>query len=315
MTADAKKAIIIGSGFGGIAAALRLRAKGYSVKVIDRSPMLGGRAQVLTKNGFKHDAGPTVITAPFLLDELFALFQEKLEDHIKLVPLKPWYRFYFSDQTTFDYGGSLEETLTEIEKVEPKDKAGYLKLLNHSKNIFDIAFTQLSAKPFHRFFLMVSLIPKLIVLKSYETVWTTVSRHLISPKLRQAFSIQPLLVGGNPFSTTSIYGLIHYLERAYGVFFAMGGTGAIVDALRKLMERQNIEICLNTTVRNIIVNNKKASGVMLEDGTKITADIIVSNADAAYLYKNMIDDHQVAVSSKLKVKLAHYSMGLFVVYF
>lgn len=315
MTADAKKAIIIGSGFGGIAAALRLRAKGYSVKVIDRSPMLGGRAQVLTKNGFKHDAGPTVITAPFLLDELFALFQEKLEDHIKLVPLKPWYRFYFSDQTTFDYGGSLEETLTEIEKVEPKDKAGYLKLLNHSKNIFDIAFTQLSAKPFHRFFLMVSLIPKLIVLKSYETVWTTVSRHLISPKLRQAFSIQPLLVGGNPFSTTSIYGLIHYLERAYGVFFAMGGTGAIVDALRKLMERQNIEICLNTTVRNIIVNNKKASGVMLEDGTKITADIIVSNADAAYLYQNMIDDHQVAVSSKLKVKLAHYSMGLFVVYF
>ena len=315
MTADAKKAIIIGSGFGGIAAALRLRAKGYSVKVIDRSPMLGGRAQVLTKNGFKHDAGPTVITAPFLLDELFALFQEKLEDHIKLVPLKPWYRFYFSDQTTFDYGGSLEETLTEIEKVEPKDKAGYLKLLNHSKNIFDIAFTQLSAKPFHRFFLMVSLIPKLIVLKSYETVWTTVSRHLISPKLRQAFSIQPLLVGGNPFSTTSIYGLIHYLERAYGVFFSMGGTGAIVDALRKLMERQNIEICLNTTVRNIIVNNKKASGVMLEDGTKITADIIVSNADAAYLYQNMIDDHQVAVSSKLKVKLAHYSMGLFVVYF
>jgi len=315
MTADAKKAIIIGSGFGGIAAALRLRAKGYSVKVIDRSPMLGGRAQVLTKNGFKHDAGPTVITAPFLLDELFALFQEKLEDHIKLVPLKPWYRFYFSDQTTFDYGGSLEETLTEIEKVEPKDKAGYLKLLNHSKNIFDIAFTQLSAKPFHRFFLMVSLIPKLIVLKSYETVWTTVSRHLISPKLRQAFSIQPLLVGGNPFSTTSIYGLIHYLERAYGVFFSMGGTGAIVDALRKLMERQNIEICLKTTVRNIIVNNKKASGVMLEDGTKITADIIVSNADAAYLYQNMIDDHQVAVSSKLKVKLAHYSMGLFVVYF
>ena len=315
MTLDVKQAIVIGSGFGGIASALRLRAKGYAVKVIDRAPMLGGRAQVFTRNGYKHDAGPTVITAPFLLEELFSLYQEKLEDHIKLVPLTPWYRFYFSDKTTFDYGGTLEQTLSEIEKIEPKDKAGYLKLLNHSKNIFDVAFTQLSAIPFHRFFLMLSLIPKLIILRSYETVWGTVSRHLISPKLRQAFSIQPLLVGGNPFSTTSIYGLIHYLERAYGVFFAMGGTGAIVNALKNLMEKHGIEIYLNTTVKNILIDDGKATGLMLEDGTKLNADVIVSNADATYLYQNMIDPHQVALSSKLKIKVAHYSMGLFVVYF
>ena len=315
MTLEVKQAIVIGSGFGGMAAALRLRAKGYAVKLIDRSPMLGGRAQVFSRNGFKHDAGPTVITAPFLLEELFTLFQEKLADHIKLVPLTPWYRFYYSDKTTFDYGGSLEETLAEIEKIEAKDKAGYLKLLSHSQKIFDIAFTQLSATPFHRFFLMVSLIPKLIVLRSYETVWGTVSRHLVSPKLRQAFSIQPLLVGGNPFSTTSIYGLIHYLERAFGVFFAMGGTGAIVNALKKLMERHQIEICLNTTVKNIVIDDGKATGIVLEDGTKINADIVVSNADAAYLYQHMIDANKVAVSSKLKIKTAHYSMGLFVIYF
>lgn len=315
MTLEVKQAIVIGSGFGGMAAALRLRAKGYAVKLIDRSPMLGGRAQVFSRNGFKHDAGPTVITAPFLLEELFTLFQEKLADHIKLVPLTPWYRFYYSDKTTFDYGGSLEETLAEIEKIEPKDKAGYLKLLSHSQKIFDIAFTQLSDTPFHRFFLMVSLIPKLIVLRSYETVWGTVSRHLVSPKLRQAFSIQPLLVGGNPFSTTSIYGLIHYLERAFGVFFAMGGTGAIVNALKKLMERHQIEICLNTTVKNIVIDDGKATGIVLEDGTKINADIVVSNADAAYLYQHMIDANKVAVSSKLKIKTAHYSMGLFVIYF
>jgi phytoene desaturase len=162
---------------------------------------------------------------------------------------------------------------------------------------------------------MVSLIPKLIVLRSYETVWGTVSRHLVSPKLRQAFSIQPLLVGGNPFSTTSIYGLIHYLERAFGVFFAMGGTGAIVNALKKLMERHQIEICLNTTVKNIVIDDGKATGIVLEDGTKINADIVVSNADAAYLYQHMIDANKVAVSSKLKIKTAHYSMGLFVIYF
>ena len=187
MTEQAKQAIVIGSGFGGMAAALRLRAKGYAVKLIDRSPMLGGRAQVFTRNGFKHDAGPTVITAPFLLEELFTLFQEKLADHIKLVPLTPWYRFYFSDKTTFDYGGSLEETLAEIEKIEPKDKAGYLKLLSHSQNIFDIAFTQLSATPFHRFFLMVSLIPKLIVLRSYETVWGDCIKAPCKSKITPSF--------------------------------------------------------------------------------------------------------------------------------
>lgn len=315
MKVSTRQAIVVGSGFGGIASALRLRAKGYKVKIIDKCSMLGGRAQVFTRNGFKHDAGPTVITAPFLLEELFSLYQEKLSDHINLVPLTPWYRFYFSDKTTFDYGGSLEDTLSEIDKFEPRDKAGYLRLLNHSKNIFDIAFTKLSAIPFHQFFLMITLIPKLIVLRSYESVWGMVSRHLINPKLRQAFSIQPLLVGGNPFSTTSIYGLIHYLERAYGVFFAIGGTGAIVGALKSLMERNNIEILLNTTVKKLVVNDGKVSGLILEDGSQIDADLIVSNADATYLHQNMIDQDKVALSSKLKLKLAHYSMGLFVIYF
>jgi phytoene desaturase len=309
------RAIVIGAGFGGIAAALRLRAKGYQVSVIDRTPMLGGRAQVFERNGFLHDAGPTVITAPFLFEELFALFGEKLADHIKLVPLKPWYRFYFADKTTFDYGGSLDETLAEIAKIEPKDQAGYVKLLAHSQRIFDIAFTQLSAVSFHRFTTMIRLIPRLIALKSYQTVWQMVCRYLSHPKLRQAFSIQPLLVGGNPFDTTSIYGLIHYLERAYGVHFAMGGTGAIIKALGQLMHRQGITIQLNTTVKKIVVQNGVAKGVELEDGRILNADIIVANADASYLYEHMLDQKDVAKSAKLKLKAAHYSMGLFVIYF
>jgi phytoene desaturase len=310
-----KQAVVIGAGFGGIAAALRLRAKGYQVTVIDRSPMLGGRAQVFVRNGYTHDAGPTVITAPFLLAELFELFGEKIEQHIKLVPLTPWYRFYFQDKTTFDYGGTLEDTLSEIDKIEPKDKAGYLKLLRHSQAIFDIAFTQLSARPFHQFFLMLTLVPKLIVLKSYESVWAMVSRHLSHAKLRLAFSIQPLLVGGNPFSTTSIYGLIHYLERAYGVFFAMGGTGTIVSALKGLMERNGISIVLNATVKKLMIEQGRVTGLLLENGEHHPADLIVANADATYLYQNMVDQKDVAVSSKIKLKVAHYSMGLFVVYF
>jgi len=310
-----KKAIVIGGGFGGMAAALRLRAKKYDVTLIDRSPMLGGRGQVFVRKGFKHDAGPTVITAPFLFEELFSLYNERMDDHIRLVPLKPWYRFYFQDKSTFDYGGTLQDTLDEISKISPKDVDGYRKLLNHSENIFNTAFVQLSSVPFNHFLKMLTLIPKLVLLRSYETVWSMVCRYLSHSKLRQAFSIQPLLVGGNPFSTTSIYGLIHYLERAYGVFFAMGGTGAIVNALSDLMKRNGVEILLNTTVSKIIAKDNIATQVILADGTSIDIDLIVSNVDPTYLYGNMLDNKNVAISTKMKLKAASYSMGLFVVYF
>ena len=309
------KALVLGAGFGGIAAALRLRAKGYSVTVVDRCVAIGGRAQVFERDGFRHDAGPTVITAPFLFEELFELFGEKFSDHVKLVPLTPWYRFQFADGDTFDYGGTLAQTLAEIERIEPRDCAGYKALLAQSKRIFDVGFTELSAQPFHRFMTMVRQIPRLLGLRSYETVWQLVSRHLISPKLRQAFSIQPLLVGGNPFDTTSIYGLIHYLEREHGVHFAMGGTAAITAALKSLMERHGIEIRLNETVSSIEVVNGVARGVKLESGGALSADMIVSNVDPAHLYGKMVKPAQQAPSARLKLASAEFSMGLFVLYF
>lgn len=309
------QAIVIGAGFGGIAAALRLRAKGYEVTLMDRCTNLGGRAQVFERDGFRHDAGPTVITAPFLFEELFELFGERFSDHVKLVPLKPWYRFHYDDGSHFDYGGTLEETLAEITRIDPQDCAGYLALLAQSKRIFEVGFTELSAQPFHRFMTMVRQIPKLIGLRNYETVWGVVSRHLSNPKLQQAFSIQPLLVGGNPFDTTSIYALIHYLERRYGVHFAMGGTGAITRALGNLMERHGIEIELGTTIAKIDVQGGVAKGVTLANGSVRTADVIVSNADAAHLYRHMIQPSDQAASTRLKLAAAHYSMGLFVLYF
>ena len=265
------QAIVIGAGFGGIAAALRLCAKGYEVTLMDRCTNLGGRAQVFERDGFRHDAGPTVITAPFLFEELFELFGERFSDHVKLVPLKPWYRFHYDDGSHFDYGGTLEETLAEIARINPQDCAGYLALLAQSKRIFEVGFTELSAQPFHRFMTMVRQIPKLIKLRNYETVWGMVSRHLSNPKLRQAFSIQPLLVGGNPFDTTSIYALIHYLEREYGVHFAMGGTGAITHALGDLMERHGIKIELGVTVEKIDVQGGVAKGVTLADGLQMSS--------------------------------------------
>ena len=309
------RALVIGAGFGGIAAALRLRAKGYEVLVLDRCSQLGGRAQVFNVDGFRHDAGPTVITAPFLFEELFELFGEKFSDHVTLVPLTPWYRFVFSDGDTFNYGGSLEDTLAEIRRIEPNDCDGYLKLLEHSRRIFDVGFTELSATPFHKFTTMLKQIPRLIGLRSYKTVWQLVSHYLVSPKLRRAFSIQPLLVGGNPFSTTSIYGLIHYLERAFGVHFAMGGTGAITAALGNLMQRQGIEVRLQQTVKTLAIEDHKVTGVILDDGQFIGADLVVSNADPAHLYNSMVKPSTQALATRLKLSNAAYSMGLFVFYF
>ena len=308
-------AIVIGAGFGGIAAALRVRAKGYDVLLIDRCTQLGGRAQVFEQDGFRHDAGPTVITAPFLIAELFELFGEKLEDHLCLAPLTPWYRFRFDDGSTFDYGGTLEETLAEIGRFEPADQDGYLRLLAHSKRIFDVGFTELSAQPFQRLASMLAQIPRLLRLRSDKTVWRLVSSYIRNPKLQQAFSIQPLLVGGNPFDTTSIYGLIHYLERAYGVHFAMGGTGAITRALGALMERQGIEVRLGETVSRVRVDRATAIGVTLEDGTDLSADLVVSNADAAHLYSTIVAKPDQARTTRLKLSVASYSMGLFVLYF
>ncbi|QDM18113.1 phytoene desaturase [Tardiphaga sp. vice352] len=309
------RAIVIGAGFGGIASALRLRSKGYEVTLIDRCATLGGRAQVFERGGFRHDSGPTVITAPFLFEELFLLFGERMAEHINLVPLKPWYRFCFADGETFDYGGTLEETLAEIRRIEPRDCDGYLALLAHSKRIFEIGFTELSAQPFDRFMTMVRQIPRLVGLGSYRSVWGLVSRYMSNPKLRQAFSIQPLLLGGNPFDTTSIYGLIHFLERAHGVHFAMGGTGAITKALGELMERQFIKIKLGTTVAAINVRDGIAQSVTLDDGRTMTADVIVSNCDPAHLYGSMVEKTAQARSTKLKLAAAHFSMGLFVLYF
>ena len=313
--ADAPHALVIGAGFGGIAAALRLRAKGYRVTLIDRAPKLGGRAQVFERDGFRHDAGPTVVTAPFLFEELFELFGKKVEDYINLVPLSPWYRFQFPDGDTFDYGGTHEETLEEIARFEPRDVEGFNRLLEHSRKLFEAGFTDLADQPFHNPWTMLKQGPKLLWLQSYRTVWQFVAKHLSHPKLRQAFTIQPLLVGGSPFDTTSIYGLIHYLEHKWGVFFAMGGTGAIVSALGRLMDEAGIEVRLETTVDELVIVNRTAKGARLDTGETIHSDIVVSNADPMHLYKNMVPQKAQSLSARLKHKHARLSMGLFVLYF
>jgi len=308
------RAVVVGGGFGGMASALRLAALGFKVELIEKLNALGGRGQVFKRGGYTHDAGPTVITAPFLFDELFELFGEKREDHIEFKALTPWYRFQFSDNTTFDYGGTVEETLKEIRRIHPPDEAGYLKLVEKSKAIYQKGFVELSDQPFHHFGFMLKQLPSLAKLRGDQTVWQMVCQHLEHPKLRQAFSIQPLLVGGNPFDTTSIYSLIHYLERAYGIHFAMGGTGALVQAITDLMERVGINIVTNTTVTSFDYKSKKIIAANTSRG-KFEADLFVFNGDALYLYRELLPKKSQGLMTRTKSRHAKLSMGLYVLFF
>ncbi len=310
--------IVVGGGFGGIASALRCRAMGARVTLIERLDRLGGRAQVFQIDGFKHDAGPTVITAPFLFEELFELFDENINDHLKFVPLNPWYRFYFHDGRTFDYGQDMDAMEKEISSFNPDDVEGYNRLVSASKRIFDIGFTKLSHQPFTKFGTMVAQIPSLLALRADRTVSQLVNRHIKDPMLRRAFSIQPLLVGGNPFTTTSIYSLIQYLERKWGVHFCMGGTGALVDALCDLLVRQGVDIVTGRDVSRINVDRGEVCGVSLDNGENISSQYVVCNADPPTVYKEMLDRGNVferRLRRPLPEKMTKYSMGLYVLYF
>lgn len=310
-----KRAIVVGAGFGGIASALRLKILGFEVILIDRMSRLGGRAQVFKKDGFTYDAGPTVLTAPFLFEELFSLFGENMHDRVDLKPLEPWYRIVFSDGRSFDYGGTVTDTLNEISRFEPGDRKGYLRLLDMSRKIFDVGFTQLGDQPFHRFTRMAAQIPRLIRLRSYRTVFGLVSHYIKNPYLRKIFSIHPLLVGGNPFDTTSIYTLIHYLERKWGVHYCKGGTGALVNALGGLMRRNDITIRLGTTVSRLSVNKGAIDGVFLENGDYEPAEMVVMNADPPYVYRHMMPRDYKGGWNERRMERMTFSMGLFVLYF
>ncbi|MFN4129007.1 MAG: phytoene desaturase family protein [Paracoccaceae bacterium] len=309
------RAIVAGAGFGGIAAALRLRARGYNVHLIDRCARLGGRGQVFEHEGFRHDAGPTVLTAPHLFEELFALFGKRMDDYIELVEPDPWYRFHFHDGETFDYGPTEAATEAEIARLSPRDVDGYRRLGAWSKKIYDIGFQRLSTTPFHSIGFMLRQIPHLVRLRSYESVWSMVGRFIKDDRLRRAFSIQPLLVGGNPFDTTAIYGMINHLERTHGIWFPKGGTGALVDALEKLMLEEGIQITLNTTIDRIKLDGDRATGVVLEGGRQLDAEVIVSNMDPMHVYLTMLPKSVQSPIARIRAKKARLSMGLYVLFF
>ena len=311
-----KKIIIIGSGFGGLGAAVRLAARGHQVEIYEKRDKLGGRAYVYDINGFKFDGGPTVITAPFMFDDLFALAGRKREDFIDFVPVNPFYRIFNHDARQFDYNNDSEFILKEIEHWSPSDKEGYQKLIATTKPIFEKGFIELADKPFLHVSDMLKVAPDLVRLQSYKSVYQYVAQFVKDPFLRMVFTFHPLLVGGNPFETTSIYAMIHYLERHWGVFYAMGGTGAIVNALGKLFTELGGKIHLNAAVEEILVgDDRKVTGIRLQDGSTHLADDIVSNADVAWTYRNLIPARYRKVNTNAHYDRLRYSMSLFVIYF
>ena len=315
MKSLSKKIIVIGSGFGGIAAALRLRAKNYNVTLIEKHPDLGGRARVFKKNGFTFDGGPTVITAPYLINELFELFNKNPKEYINLVSLKTWYRFIFDDGLSFDYSGDESEMKNQIERISKEDVIGYQNLLKFTKKIFDKGFSELADVPFDKPSFMFKQLPALLTLKSYKSVYSLVSSYIKNTNLRRMLSMHPLLVGGNPFTTTSIYGLILYLEKKWGIHYSMGGTGHIIKGLEKLMLEQDIEVIKGNEVKSIIYNNNKIQGVKLDNHKEIKADYVVCNADPPAVYDKLLNQVSNNTIFNWKKKRMEYSMGLFVYYF
>ncbi len=308
-------AVVIGSGFGGLAAAIRLGARGYRVTVLEKLDAPGGRAYVYRQDGFVFDAGPTIITAPFLFEELWQLCGKALSDDIDLRPVAPFYRIHFHDGTTFDYSGDANAMRAEVARLAPRDVAGYERFMQVSEAIFKVGFVQLGHVPFSKWSDMARVLPDLLRLFGYRTVYGLVSRFVRDERLRCILSFHPLLIGGNPFKTTSIYCLIAFLERRWGVHFVMGGTGRLIERMVGLIQGQGGTVRLDAEVRQITLCGRRATGVLLADGQTIAADIVISNADSAHTYRHLLPASVRRRWSNRRLERADYSMGLFVWYF
>jgi phytoene desaturase len=306
---------VIGSGAGGLAAAIRLGARGYRVTVLEKLDAPGGRALVHRQDGFTFDAGPTVITAPFLFEELWRLCGRSLSDDVELRAVNPFYRIRLGDGSLFDYSGDTEAMCRQIARFSPADVAGYRRFMALSEAIFKVGFETLGHRPFSHWTDMARAIPDLVRLSAHRTVYGLVSSFVRDQRVRTVLSFHPLLVGGNPFTTTSVYCLIAFLERRWGVHYAMGGTNRLIEGMVSLIAGQGGQIIYGAHVAQITLEGERASGVRLSSGESLQSDIVVSNADAAWTYRYLLPEHSRSRWTNRRIERARYSMSLFVWYF
>ncbi|WP_431281982.1 phytoene desaturase [Humitalea sp. 24SJ18S-53] len=308
-------AVVIGSGFGGLAAAIRLGARGYRVTVLERLDQAGGRARVFRQDGFTFDAGPTIVTAPQLFEELWTLCGRRMADDVVLRPLCPFYRLRFDDGSHFDCSADPKAMRAEVARLSPGDVEGYERFMALSATLCRLGFEELGDASFASFADMARVVPALARYGAWRSVYATVARHMRDERLRTAFSFHPLLIGGDPFRASAIYALIPHLERAWGVHWAMGGTGRLVAGLVGLLRGQGSELRLGAEVAAILVEGGRAAGVRLASGEEIRAAITVSNADSAWTYRHLLGHAPRQRWTDRRLDRASSSMGLFVWYF
>ncbi len=311
---EPKKAIVIGAGLGGLALAIRLQSAGMQTVLLERRDKPGGRAYVYEDQGFKFDGGPTVITDPDCLKALWALSGRDIADYVDLLPVDPFYQLCWEDGDKFDYTGVEERLHKQIEERSPSDLKGYKKFLAYSRELYRVGYHPLCTKPFLNFWSMVKIMPTLARLQANRSVYGKVASYIKDEKLRQAFSFHSLLVGGNPFDTSAIYALIHALEKDGGVWFARGGTGALVRGMQKLFEDLGGEARMSENVEQIVMDGDRATGVV-SNGVRYDADMVASNADIVHTYEKMLSGHNRGAEHTKSLKKRSYSMGLFVIYF
>ena len=308
-------AVVIGAGFGGLAAAVRLGARGWRVTIVEKLDAPGGRGYVFRQDGFTFDAGPTIITAPYLLEELWELCGRRMADDVELRAMDPFYRIRFDDGTVMACSADSEATRAEVARIAPEDLPGFDRFMRDSEAIYRVAFGELADQPFHSFGALLRAAPDMIRLQGYRTVFGKVGDYFRNEKLRIAFSFHPLLIGGNPLTTTAYYCLIAHLERMHGVHYAMGGMGSLVQGIASLIDGLGGRIRCNAEVEEILVENGRAVGVRLAGGEQLRADIVVSNADVGWTYSKLLAHHPRRRWTDRRIARARYSMSLFVWYF
>ena len=309
------RAIVIGSGFGGLAAAIRLQLRGWQVTVLEKLDAPGGRAYVHRVNGHVFDAGPTIITVPALLEELWQLAGQRLSDHVTLKCLDPFYRIRFDDGDHFDYSGDVERMRAEVRRISPSDAAGFENFMREADDCHRRGFEVLGTRPFNTVVDLLQALPAIARMRGWRSLHQMVAGHLKHPKLRMAMSLQSLLIGGNPYSVTCVYSLVNALERQFGVHWTMGGTGSLIQGMVKLLESLGGQLRCNAEVARIDVQDGRASGVTLANAQNLYADIVVSNADAAWTYKNLVAPELRSSWTDRRIARGRYSMSLFVWYF
>ena len=311
----AKRAVVIGAGFGGIALAIRLQRAGVQTTLIEMRDKPGGRAYVWKEQGFTFDAGPTVITDPDCLTELFEGTGSELKDYIDLMPVDPFYRLCWEDGVRFDYNNDEAAMERQMAALNPADVEGYRRFHAHSEALYQEGYVKLGSVPFQSFWTMMKAAPVLARLEAWNSVYDMVARYIKDPHLRQAFSFHTLLVGGDPFKSSSIYSLIHALERRGGVWFARGGTGALIAGLVRFFEDLGGVVRLNSAVERIETEGERATGVTLAGGEVIAADMVASNGDVVHTYEKLLGRTARGKAKAKSLKSKRFSMSLFVLHF